>query len=171
MRALRPLPFFAAAAFAVALAAGAPALSGCDGQQACDSAVAFATDDITSAGATVTGPEIEAGQCVTVNYVGRLADGSGTFDEGTLLLFSGRDPEFVPGFSRGVVGQRQGETRRVTIPPGLAYGPGSRPARLGFVGGDEEGGERYVGIPACSVLSFDLTVVRVNQDSRVCTER
>ena len=163
MRRLRPLLLLAL------LAPGAPSLIGCDSQQgvACDSGVAFATEDITPDGAEL-GAAATAGACVSASYVARRADGSGVVDEGEDLTFfvaTGRG--LITGFVLGVRDQRVGETRRVTIPPNLGYGPNERPARPGFVGGGDDG-EPYVPIPACSVLEFDITLTRVHQDARVC---
>ncbi len=163
MRHLRPLFLLAL------LAPGLPSLTGCDSQQAgvCPiSDVAFAIDDITPEG-TELGATATAGSCVTVDYVGRRADGSGTVDEGeglTFLVASGRG--VITGFVFGVNNQQVGQTRRVTVPPNFGYGANARPARDGFA---SDSGEPYVGIPSCSVLEFDITLVRVNEDSRVCT--
>jgi FKBP-type peptidyl-prolyl cis-trans isomerase len=148
---------------------GAPALTGCDSQRpgTCDSDMAFATEDIspeeTRPGATA-GPS----SCVTVEYVGRLPDGSGTFDEGEIETFflDGR-AGLLYAFILGITNQRVGQTRRVTIPPALAYGNNTRPARAGTVGGEEDG-EPFVDIPSCSTLEFDITLTEVFSDRRKC---
>ncbi|TYP00342.1 peptidylprolyl isomerase [Geothermobacter ehrlichii] len=67
----------------------------------------------------------EAGDTVTVNYVGRLADGT-VFDSS-----EGRDPlkfivgrkEVIVGFDRAALGMVAGEKKTVTIPCDEAYGP------------------------------------------------
>lgn len=164
MRRLRPLFLLAL------LAPGILSLTGCDSQQAgtCpSSSVEFAIDDITPEGTTL-GATANAGSCVTVNYVARRADGSGTVDEGEgLTFFVVNGGGLISGFVFGVNNQRVGQTRRVTVPPSFGYGAGARAARSGFVGGGDSG-EPYVGIPACSVLEFDITLVRVNEDTRIC---
>ena len=164
MRRLRPLLLLAL------VAPGAPALVGCDGQSArqCDSDVAFAIEDVTPDGAEL-GATAVAGSCVTVDYVGRLADGSGVFRVGdglnVLVLNSGFE---VPGLILGLRDQRVGQTRRVTVPPSVGFGANEVPARDGFVGGGDSG-EPYVGVPACSVLEYEVTVRRVNADARICS--
>lgn len=167
MRRLRPLFLL------TLLAPGLPSLVGCDSQQPgiCPASDAtFEIDDITPEDATL-GAIADPGSCVTVNYVGRLADGSGTFDEGEGLDFfvgTGRGQRLITGFVLGVNNQQVGQTRRVTMPPNFAYGIDSTEARSGFVGGGDSG-EAYVGIPSCSVLEFDITLVRVNEDTRICS--
>ena len=159
MRRLRPLLLLAL------LAPGAPSLAGCDSQSAgCDSTVPFEIEDLTPAG-TALGDAAGPNSCVTVDYVGRLADGSGVFDEGTLNLLVATGQGFITGFVVGVNEQRVGQTRRVTIPPAVGYGTSERPARAGSVAGS---GEPYVGIPSCSVLEFDITLTRINPDPRIC---
>ena len=65
------------------------------------------------------------GDTVTVQYVGRLADGT-VFDQSTeerpLLFILGKG-EVIAGFDAAVTGMYQGETRTVQIPPDEAYGP------------------------------------------------
>ena len=151
---------------------GAPVLSGCDsGVAGCTSTDQFATEDITPEGTPPLGETAVAGSCVVVDYVGRLADGSGTFDEGTGLTFPvTSNSGTIAGFVLGVRDQQVGQTRRVTIPPNLAYGTRIQTAKPGTVGG-VEGGEPYAAIPSCSTLEFDITLVRINQDARLCDRR
>ncbi len=161
MRPLRPL---ALVGLFVLVASGAPALSGCDsggGSASCSSSDTFATEDLTADGVEV-GEAVEVGSCVGVDYVGRLADGSGTFDEGSLTFIYSTQAGFIPGFILGMSGQRVGQTRRVRIPPELGYGSraveaSDRAIELG-----------RVGIPSCSTLEFDITVRAVYQDARQC---
>ncbi len=152
------------------LAPGVPSLAGCDSQQTplCSSDAEFEIEDITPTGTSLGEAAVFGRSCVTVDYVGRLADGSGTFDQGTLNVLVANGQNAIPGFILGLSDQRVGQTRRVTIPPDLAYAGRTVPARPGTVGG-VDGGEAYVGIPSCSVLEFDLTVTRINQDARLCT--
>lgn len=162
MRALRLLASPALLGFLVLVVSGAPALSGCDSggfqsPDACESDDAFATEDLTPEG-TDLGATIAVGNCVAVDYVGRLADGSGTFDEGSLTFRYSANSGLIYGFVLGMNEQRVGETRRVTIPPELAYGAQPRDARS----------DDYVGIPACSTLEFDITLRAIYQDTRQC---
>lgn len=72
------------------------------------------------------GAEAKAGQTVTVNYKGTLADGT-MFDQSY-----GRGPfsfalgagQVIPGWDEGVAGMREGGKRKLVIPPALAYGAG-----------------------------------------------
>ena len=72
------------------------------------------------------GPEVEAGQQVSVHYTGWLEDGT-VFDSSV-----GRSPfvvtvgagQVIPGWDEGLQGIRVGGTRQLVIPPDLGYGPG-----------------------------------------------
>jgi hypothetical protein len=91
--------------------------------------VPFSTTDLVVG----TGAEAAAGRSVAVNYTGwtystTAADNKGTrFDSSldpgrTPLVFTVGASNIIQGFSQGVVGMRVGGTRRVVIPPNLAYG-------------------------------------------------
>ena len=74
-----------------------------------------------------TGAPANAGQAVTVNYTGWLysdtaAENKGTqFDSGTAVRFQ-LGAGVIAGWSQGIPGMRVGGTRRLVIPPELAYG-------------------------------------------------
>lgn len=72
-----------------------------------------------------TGAAAANGNTVTVNYIGRLQDGS-VFDDsyarGQPIAFRIGAGQVIPGFEQGIVGMRVGGKRRLTIPPALAYG-------------------------------------------------
>lgn len=148
---------------------GALILAGCDGTQpeSCPTTDTFSTEDLTPDG-TELGDAIETNDCVTVEYVGRLADGSGTFDEGTLrfVLTNQQSTAYltagslIPGFVVGMAAQQVGQTRRVIIPPSLGYRDRVTP--------DPDGEGERVGIPACSTLEFDIKVTAIDEDLRVC---
>ena len=67
----------------------------------------------------------KTGDTVTVNYTGKLADGT------VFSSNNGREPmKFVigdgsvlPGFEQAVVGMAAGDSRSTTVPPDQAYGP------------------------------------------------
>lgn len=71
-----------------------------------------------------TGEEATQGSVVTVNYTGRLEDGT-VFDSSI-----GKDPyqfvlgagKVIPGWDQGIVGMKVGGKRLLLIPPALAYG-------------------------------------------------
>lgn len=96
------------------------------------------------------GPAAKAGSTVSVEYTGWLQSSGKKFDSSwdnkaqpiTLQLGQGK---VIKGFDEGLVGMKQGGSRRIIIPAALAYGStGSPPA-----------------IPPNSVLIFDLTMVSV----------
>jgi len=155
MRAFRLLPL---AGLLLIAGSGAPMLAGCDsGGEVCTSTDTFTTEDITPEG-TDLGASIAIGQCVQVAYIGRFADGSGTFDEGSLSFVYSTQAGLIPGFVLGMAGQRVRQTRRVQVPPDLGYGSVD-------IDRDNDGTPE---IPACSTLEFDITVTAVFQDNRQC---
>lgn len=96
-----------------------------------------------------TGPQIKTGQTATVDYEGKLADGS-VFDaskkHGTGgFSFSLGAGNVIKGWDEGVVGMKVGETRILTIPPELAYGPNGYPPV----------------IPPNATLTFEVTLLAI----------
>ena len=78
-----------------------------------------------------TGAEITNGQTAVVQYEGTLVDGS-IFD--STAKHGGRAFEFplgagmvIKGWDQGILGMKVGETRKLTIPPELGYGPQGYP--------------------------------------------
>lgn len=78
-----------------------------------------------------TGAEAVDGKVVTVHYTLWLFSTTGVDNKGTLVQSSVGGTPFVftlasggaiPGFDRGVVGMKVGGTRRLVVPPALAYG-------------------------------------------------
>jgi FKBP-type peptidyl-prolyl cis-trans isomerase FkpA len=78
-----------------------------------------------------TGAEAVAGKTVTINYTGWLYSDTGMDHKGTqfgtsvggtpfsFLLGAG---QVITGFDQGLVGMKAGGSRRLVIPPDLAYG-------------------------------------------------
>jgi FKBP-type peptidyl-prolyl cis-trans isomerase len=76
-----------------------------------------------------TGPLAETGDTVNVHYVGRLENGSefdNSYVRGTPFTFTAGAGQVIAGWDQGVPGMRVGGTRRLTIPPNLAYGLNGR---------------------------------------------
>jgi FKBP-type peptidyl-prolyl cis-trans isomerase len=112
-------------------------------------------DSPTTASATIvtedivvgTGPVAAVGDTALVHYVGRLTDGSefdNSYTRGEPYSFVIGAGAVIAGFEQGVVGMRVGGTRRVTIPPSLAYG-------------NQQVGD----IPPNSTLTFDIELVEL----------
>ena len=72
-----------------------------------------------------TGELAETGKTVSVHYEGQLTDGT-VFDaskpRGEAFRFTIGAGQVIPGWEQGVTGMKVGETRKLTIPPELAYG-------------------------------------------------
>ncbi len=94
-----------------------------------------------------TGDEAKQGDKVSVHYVGKLLDGS-TFDSSrdrdAPFSFWVGEKQVIEGWDEGILGMKEGELRRLTLPPGLAYGSDAKP-----------------GIPANSTLVFDVELLDV----------
>jgi FKBP-type peptidyl-prolyl cis-trans isomerase len=72
-----------------------------------------------------TGAVATNGDVLTVNYVGRLTNGTkfdSSYDRGLPYTFRLGAGQVIRGWDQGLVGMRVGGTRRLTIPPDLAYG-------------------------------------------------
>jgi peptidylprolyl isomerase len=78
---------------------------------------------ILAAGCSV--PQAKTGDTVSVQYTGKLQDGT-VFDsseEDQPLEFTLGQGQIIPGFEQAVLGMKVGESKTVTIPVDLAYGP------------------------------------------------
>jgi FKBP-type peptidyl-prolyl cis-trans isomerase len=98
---------------------------------------------------TGTGAAAKKGSKVNVEYTGWLASTCKKFDSSydhkgqafSLTLGAG---QVIPGFDQGLIGMKAGGTRRLFIPPSLAYGAqGQSP------------------IPPNAILIFDVTILSV----------
>lgn len=83
-------------------------------------------DIVTGDGATA-----EAGDQLTMQYVGVLYDTGEQFDAswdtGQPFEFELGAGNVIPGWDEGIEGMRVGGRRELTIPPDLAYGPAGQP--------------------------------------------
>lgn len=100
-----------------------------------------------------TGVEAQAGDTVTVQYVGALTDGT-VFDASknhgadgfTFTLGAG---QVIQGWDQGLVGMKEGGQRVLVIPAALGYGP-----------------QAVGSIPANSALVFEVDLVKVQKAAR-----
>jgi len=83
-----------------------------------------------------TGAQANAGDVVTVGYTGWLydntkTDGKGSqFDSNPGFQFRLGVGQVIRGWDQGVAGMRIGGSRRLIIPPDLAYGSPGRPPAI-----------------------------------------
>jgi FKBP-type peptidyl-prolyl cis-trans isomerase len=96
-----------------------------------------------------TGGLVATGDIATVHYLGRLQNGT-TFDtsrNGQPFQFRVGAGQVIQGWDRGVPGMRIGGTRRLIIPPSLAYGSQGRPPQ----------------IPGNATLTFDIELLAITR--------
>eukprot|EP00668_Euglena_longa_P011263 GGOE01013654.1.p1 GENE.GGOE01013654.1~~GGOE01013654.1.p1 ORF type:complete len:224 (-),score=75.23 GGOE01013654.1:253-891(-) len=86
------------------------------------------------------------GYKVTIRYKGTVKDGN-RFDYSKGFSFVLGEGDVIRGWDIGIEGMRQGERRKLTIPPGLAYGKAGKPPD----------------IPPKATLEFDVTLIRVHE--------
>ena len=105
-----------------------------------------------------SGDKANANDSITMNYTGRLLDGT-KFDSNEDTAFHHVSPfkfvlgrgAVIRGWDEGVALLKQGSKATFYIPSGMAYGAQSRPG----------GGANPKGIPANSILLFDVELVNV----------
>jgi len=93
------------------------------------------------------GPVARTGKRLGMRYIGKLESGK-QFDANTAgkpFVFVLGKGEVIRGWDEGLAGMAVGGERRLTIPPGLAYGS-----------------QKIPGIPKNSTLKFDVKLVSVN---------
>jgi peptidylprolyl isomerase len=88
------------------------------------------TDDITVG----EGTEAEAGDTLTMQYVGVLYDNGKEFDSswssGQPFTFQLGAGSVIPGWDQGIQGMKVGGRRELIIPPDLAYGAQGSPPTI-----------------------------------------
>jgi FKBP-type peptidyl-prolyl cis-trans isomerase 2 len=68
--------------------------------------------------------KVQLDDVIRVHYTGKLEDGS-EFDSSKdqePLEFKVGEGKLIPGFEKGVVGMKQGESKTISLPPEEAYG-------------------------------------------------
>ena len=71
------------------------------------------------------GDEINVGSVIQVHYVGSFGDATvfdSSIEKARPLTFTLGTNEVILGWDQGLIGMKQGEQRRLVIPPALAYG-------------------------------------------------
>ena len=99
---------------------------------------------------TGEGDEAKSGDVVTVHYTGWLTDGKkfdSSLDRNQPFTFKLGAGQVIEGWDKGVAGMKPGGKRKLTIPPGLAYGNQS-------VGGV---------IPSNSTLVFEVELLSIKK--------
>lgn len=93
-----------------------------------------------------TGPEVTAHSSPKIHYTGKYQDGTvfGTSEEMGGPITIPLD-QTIPGFSKGIVGMKEGEKRRLFVHPDLGYGTTGQ-------------------LPPNELLIFDIEVVKANTD-------
>lgn len=79
------------------------------------------------------GPEAKEGRKVSVYYEGRLKSNNKLFDStkaGNGFTFRLGHGEVIRGWDLGVAGMKVGSKRRITCPPGVAYGAKGAPPAI-----------------------------------------
>ena len=101
-----------------------------------------------------TGEVAKAGDTISMNYTGRLENGT-VFDSNIDPKFNHVEPfvfalgvgQVIPGWDKGIVGMKIGEKKTLTIPPEDAYGA----TGAGGV------------IPPNATLIFDVELIGINK--------
>jgi len=94
------------------------------------------------------GAEAKNGDTVRVHYVGTLSDGKqfdSSLERKKPFDFTLGAGMVIKGWDQGLLGMRQGEKRKLVIPPSLAYGPQGRS-----------------GIPPNATLIFEVQLLAIN---------
>lgn len=95
-----------------------------------------------------TGDAVEAGDTVTVHYIGTLQNGQqfdNSYAKGEPFIFTVGDGRVIPGWEQGVIGMQEGGKRILVVPPGLGYGA-----------------DGYGPIPSNATLVFAVELISIN---------
>ena len=93
------------------------------------------------------GDEAKSGDKISVHYTGTLIDGTkfdSSRDRDQPFSFWVGEHQVIEGWDEGLLGMREGEKRKLTVPPKLGYGSESKP-----------------GIPPNSTLIFEIELLDV----------
>ena|SRR3989344_7274899 len=109
------------------------------------------SNDVAPAAVTPTGEIAKKGDTVSMNYTGRLENGT-VFDSNVDPKFQHVEPfvftlgagQVIAGWDEGIVGMKVGEKKTLVIPPNKAYGPND-----------------YGPIPGNSTLTFEVELLAI----------
>lgn len=96
-----------------------------------------------------TGDEAVVGKTITVNYAGKLTDGTefdSSYGRGTPFSFKLGAGQVIEGWDKGFAGMKVGGKRKLTIPSSMAYGDDGIPGA----------------IPGGATLIFEVELLQVN---------
>jgi FKBP-type peptidyl-prolyl cis-trans isomerase FkpA len=150
---------FQSAAALAAIGVCVAGIAGCNGSPTAPSGAAVYSQTDLRVG---TGAAATSGSIVKVMYSGWFFDASQPnqkglqFDSsvgGPGLTFTLGIGAVIPGWDQGVVGMMEGGSRRLVIPPSLAYG-----------------GARYAAIPPNATLVFEIELLSVGPVPAVTTQ-
>ena len=99
------------------------------------------------------GEKVKSGDSVSVNYIGRLEDGTkfdSNFDRGVPFNFKIGAGQVIKGWDIGVLGMKIGEKRKLIIPPDLAYGTRGIPGA----------------IPPNATLIFEVELLKIDRSGQ-----
>lgn len=94
-----------------------------------------------------SGDEVKAKDKITVHYVGTLQDGTkfdSSRDRDRPFAFWIGEGQVIKGWDEGLLGMREGELRKLVVPPALGYGSTPKPK-----------------IPANSTLVFEVELIDI----------
>ncbi len=97
-----------------------------------------------------TGEAAKAGDQLTVNYIGTLADGTefdNSYKRGQSFKLTLGAGQVIAGWDQGLVGMKTGGKRELIIPPDLGYGSSGYPPT----------------IPPDATLKFTIELVKITQ--------
>jgi len=147
MKVARQVVLVAAAAALLGACSKSPATGAPSAEAQPEAAVTAPNGLVTQVLKPGTGDVAKKGDKVRVHYVGTFPDGKkfdSSRDRGEPFAFRLGAGMVIPGWDLGLEGMKEGELRKLTIPPGLGYG--SNPVGP---------------IPANSTLVFEVELVDV----------
>ncbi len=121
---------------------------------------------------------VQAGQKVTIHYVGTFDDGTqfdSSHDRGTPLEVEAGVGRLIPGFDKALMSMEVGEVREIAVPPAEAYGErnpeavetvprAAFPPEMPLTEGQQVQGEGPMGPVLCTVMSISDEAVTLDMN-------